>query len=398
MNLLLIDSDDSFAGPLKRSLERGGVTVALHDDGRSGFEAARGAPPDAIVLAVELGDKPTAGYTWCQRLKKDDTTRAIPLVLVSSLATRETFEQHGRLRHRADEYLLKPFDAAMLLRVLGRHVALPAGALDVCTSTLHGVAVPTPEELLDADDELTTFDKAFDLMTAGDVGGGAGPPAGGALEYSSPGTPAATPAPKGDPAWIDDGDWQLPGGGPEEAEKTAVFELPTGRGGGAEYFDLVEEVARKQAEIVRLEDELARAGRERNEARAVLEATRADRESLRTALEEAGRERDAARVEADQLRVRVAEVEAELAVGRQDAVASAAETERVAAELSVARGEASVDNDRLRSRVNELEDRLARMGEELRGARSELEARAAAVARAREALAEASAALGNTTP
>jgi CheY-like chemotaxis protein len=158
MKLLYIDTDESFAAPLKRSLERGGIGVELFADGREAFDAARAEPPDAIVLAVELGDKLTGGYTWCQKLRKNDATRNVPLVLVSSQATPETFEQHRKLKNRADEYLQKPFDAAGLLEALGHHVELPISALEAVTAP--------EEEPLAADDDLARLDEAFDLLTA----------------------------------------------------------------------------------------------------------------------------------------------------------------------------------------------------------------------------------------
>ena len=68
-----------------------------------------------------------SGYLVCQKLKKDDALKALPLVLTSAEATEETFEKHRTLKARADEYLLKPYTPEALVEKLGALVGLPEG-------------------------------------------------------------------------------------------------------------------------------------------------------------------------------------------------------------------------------------------------------------------------------
>ena len=113
--VLLIESDPKFAGDMSAALESRGFGVRTSSDGKEGVELARALRPDCVVLCVELPG--LSGYSWCNRLKKDDVLKAIPLVITSSEATPETFEQHRKLKTRAEDYLIKPFLPATLVFV-----------------------------------------------------------------------------------------------------------------------------------------------------------------------------------------------------------------------------------------------------------------------------------------
>jgi CheY-like chemotaxis protein len=118
MRVLIIESDAAFAREASAALRERGVEAQVVDDGQVGMENARSDRPDAVVLSVELGDRLQAGYSICNRIKKDDELKDIPLLLISSHATEETFEQHRKLKTRADHYLRKPFSIDAFLSAL----------------------------------------------------------------------------------------------------------------------------------------------------------------------------------------------------------------------------------------------------------------------------------------
>ncbi len=124
--ILLIENDAAFAGELSRALQASGFEPHVSADGKDAIDLARELSPEAIVLCVELPGM--SGYLVCQKLKKDDALRAVPLVLTSAEATEETFEKHRTLKARADEYMLKPYEPATLVEKLGALVGLPEGA------------------------------------------------------------------------------------------------------------------------------------------------------------------------------------------------------------------------------------------------------------------------------
>jgi CheY-like chemotaxis protein len=126
--ILLIESDLAFARSICDGLEHAGFETRAVGDGKEGLELATDWAPGAVVLCVELPKM--SGYVICQKLKKDDALKAIPLVLTSSEATPETFEKHRQLKVRADDYLIKPYDAEALVEKLGALVGLPERPLD----------------------------------------------------------------------------------------------------------------------------------------------------------------------------------------------------------------------------------------------------------------------------
>jgi Response regulators consisting of a CheY-like receiver domain and a winged-helix DNA-binding domain len=111
--ILVIESEDDFAQSLASMFSGYDAEVSIIPDGKDGLEAARNQKPDLILLCVELPRM--SGYSVCKKLKKDDDLKSIPLVIMSSEANEETFEQHKKLKTRANEYIIKPFDAEQLM-------------------------------------------------------------------------------------------------------------------------------------------------------------------------------------------------------------------------------------------------------------------------------------------
>ncbi|HEY4222800.1 MAG TPA: response regulator, partial [Myxococcota bacterium] len=108
--ILLIDAEQPFADQLAGSLKGRGFAVKLLDDGKDGLDYARDNRPDLIILCVELPKM--SGYSICNKLKKDNDLKGIPLIITSKEATPETFAQHKKLKTRAEDYLIKPFSDA----------------------------------------------------------------------------------------------------------------------------------------------------------------------------------------------------------------------------------------------------------------------------------------------
>ncbi|HSN90787.1 MAG TPA: response regulator, partial [Anaeromyxobacteraceae bacterium] len=145
--ILLIEADARLAGELTGSLEEAGFQVRVAGDGTEGIDAAHEFGPDAIVLAAELPG--TSGYLVCQKLKKDEALKAVPLVLTSAEATAETFEKHKQLRVRAQAYLLKPF---------------PPGDL---VDQLVGLVGPPEPRAGGADEEVVSLEEEMGLEALG---------------------------------------------------------------------------------------------------------------------------------------------------------------------------------------------------------------------------------------
>jgi serine/threonine protein kinase/CheY-like chemotaxis protein len=114
--IVVVDGDSGLAERLQRELAPHNWAVSVEPQGKQAVETIRKNPPDVILLCVELAD--IVGYVVCNRLKSDHELSRVPLILMSAVATEETWRQHGKLATRADDYLCKPFAVEHLLKKL----------------------------------------------------------------------------------------------------------------------------------------------------------------------------------------------------------------------------------------------------------------------------------------
>src|SRR6187431_938806 len=113
IKILVFESDATFAEQLRIGFAALGCETTVVDDANLGLQAASRERPDLILLAIELPRM--NGFSVCNKLKRDASLKDVPLIIMSLDSTEETFEQHRRLRTRAEDYLHKPigFDALL---------------------------------------------------------------------------------------------------------------------------------------------------------------------------------------------------------------------------------------------------------------------------------------------
>src|SRR5579859_4864602 len=133
--VLVFESDPAFAGELRSELGKLGCTITVVDDGNVGLQQAAADRPDLILLSIELPRM--NGFSVCNKLKKDPALRDVPLIIMSSESSDETFEQHRKLRTRAEDYVHKPITWADLHARINPLVILGDGSVS---------AVPMGEE------------------------------------------------------------------------------------------------------------------------------------------------------------------------------------------------------------------------------------------------------------
>ena len=112
--VLVVDDERNIRNILDFSLESEGFYVVSAADGEEAYALAITEHPDLIILDVMMpkGD----GFETCQRLKQDQRTAAIPVVLLTAKTGRDD-RQRGQ-DVGADEYIIKPFSPARVVEVV----------------------------------------------------------------------------------------------------------------------------------------------------------------------------------------------------------------------------------------------------------------------------------------
>lgn len=124
--VLVFESDPAFAGELRNELGKLGCATTIVDDGNVGLQQAASDRPDLILLSIELPRM--NGFSVCNKLKKDANLKDVPLIIMSSESSDETFEQHKKLRTRAEDYVHKPIAFGELLQHIQGFVQLAPAA------------------------------------------------------------------------------------------------------------------------------------------------------------------------------------------------------------------------------------------------------------------------------
>ena len=137
MRLLIIEDEPDLLSGLARALRREGYAVDTAEDGETGLHKALSTDYDAIVLDVMLPR--LDGWQVLSRLR---AAKASPVLLLTARDGRA--DRVRGLDMGADDYLVKPFDAAELsarLRaIIRRSSAQPQPTLDLGDVTLHTTA------------------------------------------------------------------------------------------------------------------------------------------------------------------------------------------------------------------------------------------------------------------
>jgi two-component system, OmpR family, response regulator RpaA len=155
--ILVIDDDPAISELVSINLEMAGYEVTQAEDGIKGQALAVQLVPDMILLDLMLPK--VDGFTVCQRLRRDERTADIPVLMLTALS--QTQDKVEGFNAGADDYLTKPFELEeMLARVralLRRTDRIPQAAKH-SEILSYGVLTLVPERF-----EAIWFDKTVKL-------------------------------------------------------------------------------------------------------------------------------------------------------------------------------------------------------------------------------------------
>jgi len=110
-HILIIEDETDIQELIKFNLEKEGYRVTSTLTGEEGISQAKASHPDLVLLDLMLPG--IDGFEVCRRLKSDDETKKIPIVMLT--AKGEESDIVSGLELGADDYITKPFKPRILI-------------------------------------------------------------------------------------------------------------------------------------------------------------------------------------------------------------------------------------------------------------------------------------------
>ena len=119
--ILLIDDEPELLRALTVRLTAAGFTCVAASNGKEAFEKLAEQRPDLIILDLLMPEM--SGYEVCRRLKEDERTSSIPVIVLTAVPGR-TVKQTAQWLG-VSSVLHKPFDSAELVSTVRDLLKLP---------------------------------------------------------------------------------------------------------------------------------------------------------------------------------------------------------------------------------------------------------------------------------
>lgn len=119
--VLIVDDEPDLREVMDYSFRAAGYEVSHAESGTVALASAQRHLPDAIVLDINLPG--LDGLAVCEMLRLLPSTRGIPILMLTALATEQT--RTLGLQLGASDYMTKPFSPRELVARVGKLVAVP---------------------------------------------------------------------------------------------------------------------------------------------------------------------------------------------------------------------------------------------------------------------------------
>jgi CheY-like chemotaxis protein len=121
--ILIVDDDADFAESTRIVLESKPYEVIVAVNGNEGLRKAREEKPDLVLLDIIMPVED--GFTAAEHLKKDPELAKIPVLMLTSYATKGSGTGIPRSRGyelEAEDYIEKPVSPQDLLAIVEKHL------------------------------------------------------------------------------------------------------------------------------------------------------------------------------------------------------------------------------------------------------------------------------------
>ncbi len=119
-NILIVDDTPANLRLLALMLNTQGYRIRIAEDGARALESVQANPPDLMLLDVMMPGM--NGYEVCMQLRKDPSTRDIPIIFISALD--DTQNKINAFTAGGVDYVTKPFHVEEVLARVETHLAL----------------------------------------------------------------------------------------------------------------------------------------------------------------------------------------------------------------------------------------------------------------------------------
>lgn len=119
-NILVVDDTPANLRLLAGILNGKGYKVRPVPNGELALSAARGLPPDLILLDIMMPEM--NGYEVCQKIKADERTRDIPVIFISAI--NDVLDKVKAFAVGGVDYITKPFQVEEVLVRVETHLAM----------------------------------------------------------------------------------------------------------------------------------------------------------------------------------------------------------------------------------------------------------------------------------
>ncbi len=116
--ILLADDEEDIKTVVAMFLEAQGYEVVTAFDGLDALEKVRTEKPDLILLDIMM--PVLDGFEVCRRLKENEETAKIPILILSAAAHVESVNRG--LKAGAKDYIVKPFEPEKLVEKIEQFI------------------------------------------------------------------------------------------------------------------------------------------------------------------------------------------------------------------------------------------------------------------------------------
>ena len=109
--ILIAEDSATVAAVMAKALAPLGHTITVATDGEEAARLIHVERPDLIIIDIIMPK--VNGFQLCRSIRSDPILKSLPIIMVTSMD--RASDRYWGLKQGADEYLVKPIDATLLM-------------------------------------------------------------------------------------------------------------------------------------------------------------------------------------------------------------------------------------------------------------------------------------------